>query len=168
MRREEKRITRLKLERKRREYEEQRAERMRRAYDEQVQRLEEQRREIRERVALEYPLGDPNFLFHEPLPSTSVTNPSSVVQNFLSQDGTSSGLTTAVGTQLSVVMNLAAIQPQTSVAAQPQTTVAGFAVNLNATVNPTTAESMAISTAQPYILHGDVRTPICTKHSTTT
>ena len=40
-------------------------------------------------------------------------------------------------------MNLAAIQPQTS--------VAGVAVNLNATVNLTTAVSMAISTAQPYI-----------------
>ena len=41
MRREEERITRLKLERERKEYEEQRAERMRRAYDEQVLRLEE-------------------------------------------------------------------------------------------------------------------------------
>ncbi len=48
-------------------------------------------------------------------------------------------------------MNLAAIQPQMSVAAQYQITVAGVAVNLNASVNPTTAGSTAISTAQPYI-----------------
>ena len=45
-------------------------------------------------------------------------------------------------------MNLEAIQPQRSVAAQPQTTVAGVTVNQNATVNPTTAVSTAISTAQ--------------------
>ena len=49
MRREEERITRLRLEKENREYEDQRAERMRRAYDVQVQRLEEQIREIRER-----------------------------------------------------------------------------------------------------------------------
>ena len=151
MRREEERITRLRLERKKREYEEQRAERMRRAYDEQVQRLEVQRRDIIERVALEYLLDDQNSPLHEPLPPTSVTNPSTVVQNFLPQDGTSSRLTTAVGTQPSVVMNLAASKPQISVAAQPQTTVTGVAVNLHATVNPTTAVSTAISTAQPYI-----------------
>ena len=96
-------------------------------------------------------LDDPNSPLHEPLPPTSVTNPSTVVQNFLPQDRTSSGLITAVGAQPSVVMNLAAIQPQMSVAAQLQTTVAGVAVNLNATVNPTTAVSTAISTAQPYI-----------------
>ena len=88
---------------------------------------------------------------HEHLPPTSATNPSTVVQNLLPQDGTSLGFTTAVGTQPSVVMNLAAIQPQTSVAAQPQTTVAGVAVNLSATVTPTIAVSTAISAAKPYI-----------------
>ena len=177
MRREEERIRLLKLERVRREYEEQRAERMRRAYEEQVQRFQEQRREIKERVALEYPLDSQNPVqhptnfqrayptsvvalnealktnqapLHEPLPPTSASNPSTVVQMLLPQDDTSLGLTTVVGTQPSVAMNFAAIQPQT-VAAQPQTTVAGFAVNLSATVNPTTAVSMAISTAQWYI-----------------
>ncbi len=151
---------------------------MRRAYDEQAQRLEEQRKEIRERIALEYPLDDQNPVqhasnfqrayptsvvafnealpsnhapLHEPLPSTSVPNPSTVVQNLLPQDGTSSNSTTVTSPQPSVVMNLAAIQPQTAIAAQPQTTVAGVAVNLSTTVNSTTAVSTAISAAQPYI-----------------
>ncbi len=43
MRKEEERITTLRLERERKEYEEQRAERLQRAYDEQMQRLEDQR-----------------------------------------------------------------------------------------------------------------------------
>ena len=54
MRKEEESITTLRLERERNKYEEQRAERLQRAYDKQMQRLEDQRKQFRERVALEY------------------------------------------------------------------------------------------------------------------
>ena len=170
MKRKEKRLTRLRLEREKKEYEEQRAERMRRAYDEQAQKLENQRREIRVRVALEYLLDDRNPTqypsnfqrayppsvavlndalttnqspLHEPLPPTLVPNPLPVWQNLLPQEGNSFNWTT--------VMNFAAMQPQTTVSAQLQTTVAGVAVNLRTNVNSTTAVSTAIPTAQPYI-----------------
>ena len=81
---------------------------------------------------------------NEVLPSTSASNLPTVVQNLLPQDGTSLNPTTAVSMGPSVLMNLEAIQPQTTVAAE-------VAVKTTITVNPTTAVSTVISIAQPYI-----------------
>ena len=149
MRKEQERIVRLRVERKRKEYEDQRA------YEEQIQKLEEQIREIEQQVASQYsyPLSMPvlNDVFttnqaqlHGRLPPTSVTNTPTVVQNLVHQDSSSSNSTTVVDTQSSVVIRYTVAQPQTTLAQ-------GVAAYLTTKANPFVAVSTVASAAQPYV-----------------